>query len=95
LGFRITLIVTPRPPVVSIAVNPSQIAPGQTAQLSWDAKYATTCLASDNWTGTKPVTGQQAAAPMASGNYRYTLTCVGYGGTVSSSAVLSVQPPNQ
>jgi hypothetical protein len=98
IGFshaRAVLTVTAPPPVVTIAVKPVRIAAGQSAQLSWEADKAKTCLASDSWTGSEPTTGQEAVAPTAPGTYRYTLTCTGEGGSSSASAVLIVAPASQ
>ncbi len=92
---KATLTVTPRPPVVTIAVNPAIIAVGQSAQLSWEADYARRCLASDRWTGSEPTNGQEEVAPNVPGTYRYTLTCTGSGGTTIASAVLTVTAANQ
>jgi hypothetical protein len=98
VGFsqkRAVLTVTPQPPVVTITVNPARIGAGQSAQLSWEATHARTCLASDSWTGSKATTGQETVMPTGSSTFRYTLTCTGSGGTTSSSAVLAVQAVSQ
>jgi uncharacterized protein (TIGR03118 family) len=71
---------------VSIAVNPTTIAQGQSAMLTWSAS-GTACNASGGWSGNQTISGTQTVTPTTSGTITYTLTCAGttvsdpYGGT--------------
>jgi hypothetical protein len=83
----------PAPPAITFSANPTLLAPGGSITLTWNAANATSCTASggsgsDNWTGTEPVTSSgTVVGPIATaGNYTYTLTCTGNGGTNSQSA---------
>jgi outer membrane protein assembly factor BamB len=42
------------PPTVTITANPTSITPGQTSSLTWSSTGATSCFASDAWSGTIP-----------------------------------------
>jgi hypothetical protein len=42
------------PPTVTITANPTSITPGQTSSLTWSSTGATSCFASDSWSGTSP-----------------------------------------
>jgi hypothetical protein len=87
----------PAPPALVLAVQPSQIAPGQSAVLSWTATNSTTCSASGGtgsaWSGSEPVSGSVNTGNIATdGSYTFNLTCTGAGGMVEKSATLLVTP---
>src|SRR5205085_2713126 len=63
--------------------------PGATTTLNWGSNYATSCRASDNWSGTKAVSGSQTLAPTASS--AYTLTCTGSGGSTTQRVSVTVK----
>lgn len=79
-------------PTVAIAVQPSTIAVGQAATLTWSSTNAVACTASGGWTGARPSSGAQAVTPAATGTDGFTLTCDGMSGNgqVSTTAVLTV-----
>jgi Beta-propeller repeat len=77
-------------PTVTIAVVPTTISVGQSANLTWSSTNATSCTASGGWTGTQATSGTASESPTASGNVTYTLTCAGTGGNVQGSATLTV-----
>ncbi|MGQ0621988.1 MAG: choice-of-anchor tandem repeat GloVer-containing protein [Panacagrimonas sp.] len=85
----LTVIPIP-PPAVTLNLNAVDIRLGQSALLSWTGADAASCRASGAWSGNKPVTGNQSVKPLLIGNYTYTLTCFGPGGTTSRSATLRV-----
>jgi PKD repeat protein len=80
-----------QPPTVTIAVDPTTIDYGSHATLSWSSTNATSCVASDAWTGAQSTSGAVTVSPTITSNY--TLTCTGVGGTTSQSATLTVNPP--
>lgn len=77
-------------PAVSIAINPSSVTKGQNATLTWSSTNATTCSATNAWSGNVSVSGSQTISPSSAGTYTYSLTCSGTGGTASNSATLTV-----
>jgi hypothetical protein len=77
-------------PTVTIAVAPTTISVGQSANLTWSSTNATSCTASGGWTGTQATSGTASESPTASGNTTYTLTCTGSGGSAQGSATLTV-----
>ena len=84
----------PPPPVpeVTLAGAPQAVAAGGTSTLNWSTTAATTCRASDGWTGNKPLSGSEQVGPIRSDTL-FTLSCTGAGGTRSSSVTLSVAAP--
>jgi len=89
----------PLAPTVMLAVAPTTITVGQSATLTWSTTNATTCTASNGWTGNESTSGTQTVTPTASGTVNFTLTCTapsgsgyagGGGGTMSMSAMLTV-----
>ena len=81
--------VTTAPPTVSISVNPTTIAVGGSATLTWSSSNATSCTASGAWSGTQSTSGSQTVSSSMAGSDTYTLTCMGSGGSASASAVLA------
>lgn len=88
----LTVAVTPAP-AVTISVNPSSIATGQGSTLTWSSANASSCTASNAWSGDVATTGSQNVSPGAAGSYTYALTCAGAGGSDGNSATLTVTPP--
>ena len=71
---------------------------GQAVTVAWTSTYATSCIATTSsaaggaFTGTQMAGGSQTVVPTAAGNYTYTLSCTGSGGTKSGSASVTVTP---
>jgi hypothetical protein len=82
-------------PTVSVT-QPAPINLGQAVTVTWTSAYATSCTAAASsaaggtFTGTPPVSGSQTVVPTAAGNYTYTLTCTGTGGTTSAMGTVTV-----
>lgn len=81
-------------PTVTLSVAPTTIELGQTAALSWSSTLASSCTASNAWSGTKALGGNANISPVAGGSYTYVLTCSGPGGSTSRSATLVVNAPS-
>jgi hypothetical protein len=77
-------------PAISMTVAPSTIALGASARIAWSAKNAASCTGSDALSGTQALKGSMIFTPMLPGSYTTTLTCAGAGGSVTQSAVLTV-----
>ena len=102
----VTVSTSPPPPpppavTVDISVNPSTIALGQQAQLSWTSSNATSCSVYNNWNYSDPqfgfsssaLSGSAAVSPPYSGAAptRYTISCTSDGATyVTDTADLLV-----
>lgn len=80
-------------PTVSMHLMPTAIQPGDSASLTWSSTNATSCAAmggtgSDGWSGAQPgqnAVGLNTGAIVVAGEYAYTITCSGPGGTGSDS----------
>jgi hypothetical protein len=85
------------PPTVSFAAQPTFIQPGQSTTLSWTTTNATSCTASggdgsDGWKGNQPTasSGMSVGPLNTAGNFSYTLTCQGAGGSAGNSVTVLV-----
>ena len=79
------------PASVSVTVNPTTIAQGQSATLTWSATNGTACTASGAWSGSQSATGSMTVTPTAAGSSVYTLTCSSSAyASASGSATLTV-----
>lgn len=91
---NVTVTVTPAPaPTLSFTGSPMTFQVGGSSTLSWAATNATACSASEAWSGSKALSGNQTVTPATAGSPRFTLTCSGPGGNISRSVTLTVQPP--
>ena len=82
---------SPPPPTVTLSAAPSGIPAGRPAILTWSSTNASTCTASDAWTGAQPTSGVLKVSPPAAGTYTYTLSCSSSGSSVATaSATLTV-----
>lgn len=80
---------------VVISLSNLIVPAGKSATLSWSSANATSCNASNAWSGSQLATGSQPVAPATPGYYTYTLTCTGAGRMSSQSAVLTSYGPPQ
>jgi Fibronectin type III domain len=84
-----TVSVTAPLPTVSLGANPTTVASGATAKLTWSSTNATSCTASGGWSGTQPVSGS-LSTPSLTATTKFTLACTGSGGTATQSATVTV-----
>jgi uncharacterized repeat protein (TIGR03803 family) len=87
-----TLTVNP-PPVVQISASPQIAAPGQSYTLTWSSTNATSCVASNAWSGSISTSGTKAVTQPGAGTYTYALSCTGAGGATSNSVTVTVSTP--
>lgn len=78
-------------PEITFASNRSVIKPGANIELSWNAKFADTCTASGDWTGTKKVFGTETISKLTTPK-TFVLTCKGAGGESSQKVTVLIGP---
>jgi hypothetical protein len=87
---------TPPPaPALSLTANPTSVANGASATLSWTSSNTDSCTASGAWSGSKPLSGTADTGPLVA-DATFTLMCTGAGGSAQQSAsvaVAAVPPP--
>jgi hypothetical protein len=77
-------------PILTFDANPDVIMEGATSTLSWNSEHATSCTASNGWSGAKPLAGIEIVSPSATTTY--TLSCTGPGGMVLKSVEVGFVP---
>ena len=91
VGDDLNFMTVPLPvPTLIFTASPDTGIPGTEVTLSWVGTNVTTCLASDGWEGSKPVSG--SASLTVSATTLYTLTCTGDFGSTSAQATVTVTP---
>lgn len=90
IGVKAAGTSTPPTPTLTFTASPTSVNTGQQSTLSWSATNVTSCTASNGWTGTKAVSGNQAVTVNATTTYA--LACSGAGGTVSKTVTVAVVP---
>jgi plastocyanin len=81
----------PPVPQVSLTASADNVTAGASVRLTWTTKFATTCTASDGWTGGKTTSGDEATAALTK-TTRYTLLCTGHGGSTVAQALVLAGP---
>src|SRR3989344_3706569 len=81
------------PPTVTLAANPASIAYNAASTLSWSVSGATSCTASNAWSGAKSASGGSESTGAVTSTRTYTLTCTGAGGSTARSATVTVAAP--
>src|SRR6202035_2196431 len=80
-------------PVVSLAISPAAVLPGQNATLSWSASSATSCSANGAWSGVQQISGSMNVALASAATQTYFLECTSTSGqSVRQSVTLSLSP---
>lgn len=77
-------------PTVSLSADPNSVPAQGTTTLTWSTANATSCTASGDWSGAKPVSGSEFIGPLSSDG-SYSLTCSGSGGTSSDMVSVTIQ----
>ncbi|NCU41116.1 MAG: hypothetical protein EOM19_00115 [Candidatus Moranbacteria bacterium] len=85
--------VTPPPPppvpTLTFTADSTNIPYNTATTLRWTSTSATSCTATNAWTGAKAVNGNQSTGNLTSVK-TYILTCTGTGGSVSKSVTVNV-----
>ncbi|AKM82393.1 MAG: Glucan endo-1,3-beta-glucanase, putative, glu81A [Berkelbacteria bacterium GW2011_GWE1_39_12] len=99
VGSAAFSITTQNPaPTVDLKANnsdgPITINSGEAATLSWISANATSCSASEGWSGSKELSGSDSTGALTV-SQSYILTCTGDGGSVSDAVTVNVKTPDK
>lgn len=81
---------TPPVPVITLSAAPTSVKAGSTTRLTWSSTGATTCVASDAWTGAKATSGNADSSAL-NVDSKFTLTCTGPGGQAAANVTVLVK----
>ena len=73
-------------PTVSISLSTPKVAVHTPLTISWVATDATSCVGSDALPSVQPVNGNATVTQASGGQYTYTITCTGAGGSATAKA---------
>ena len=76
----------PAPTITSFVASATSVTSGGTVTLNWTSQNATSCTASDGWSGAEGTSGP-VTSPAITSSTTFTLTCTGAGGTTSPQSV--------
>lgn len=93
-NMPLTLTITSPPPTLTLSATATTVFIGQPFVLTWTSAYTTSCTASQSWSGTQAVSGNQTVTPASAGTFTYALSCSGPGGSANSSVTLTVDTPS-
>jgi hypothetical protein len=75
------------PPTIKLGAKPASVSSGEASTLTWSTTNATSCSASDAWSGSVAVDGSSSTGAITSAQ-TYTLTCQGAGGTTAETRTI-------
>lgn len=85
----VTVNVVAQPSVsVDISADPTTITEGGSSELTWSSENATSCTASNGWSGSKDLDGTADVSPTVTTTYA--IECTGPGGTAQDSVTVTV-----
>lgn len=79
------------PPTLTMSAAATTIPVNGSTMLTWSTTDAGGCVASNAWSGNKPVSGSESTGAL-SASAAYTLDCTGPGGAASRTVNVQVQP---
>lgn len=88
--YGLKVETTPPLPTVRLTVEPTTVAAGGSATLTWSSTNATSCVAADGWTGSRALAGSQSVGPI-NAQTRYVLNCTGPGGSASANVTVAIR----
>lgn len=90
VGVTVSTPITPLP-LVTLTAAPTHVVAGDTSTLSWVGAGASSCAASNGWSGPRATSGSEAVTVAATTTY--VLACMNLGGTATASVEVVVTPP--
>ena len=94
-GVCVTPVVTTPAPTVSVSISQPKVSVGSAATVTWTSTNATSCVGADAMSGSKAVNSSEVITPTVGGQYTYTISCTGAGGSAKQSVALVVPIPVQ
>ncbi len=92
LGLRVD--ATPPVPTVAMTASVKSVSPGGSAQLTWSSTDATSCVASQGWSGQRDPSGSVSVGPL-NAETAFALTCTGPGGSADAAVTVGVDAASQ
>ncbi len=79
-------IPSAKAPTVNISLSAAKVAVNVPVTVTWASTDATSCVGSDALPAAQPVNGNASVTQSAGGQYTYTITCTGAGGSATAKA---------
>jgi len=76
---------TPTAATANLTLNNSKGYVGGTVTVTWSSTNASSCTASNAWSGTKATSGSESFSLNSAGSFTFAITCMGTGGNGTSS----------
>lgn len=94
-GVCVTPVVATPAPTVNISISQPKTTVGSSVTVTWSSTNAKSCVGLDAMSGVKAINDSLVVTPTAGGQYTYTISCDGDGGTAKQSVGLVVPIPVQ
>ena len=83
-------VPTAKAPTVNISLSATKVAVNVPLTITWTSTDSTTCVGSEALPATQPVNGSASVTQIAGGQFTYTITCTGAGGSATAKATAIV-----
>ena len=88
-SYGLKVADSPAPAAITFTASPTTVQAGQKTTLQWTATNATTCTASNGWSGVRAVSGSVESEALQA-TTTFELNCSGVGGNTSSAVTVTV-----
>ncbi len=88
-----TPVITTPAPTITFSSSSSSVELSNEFTLTWSSTNATSCAASEDWSGDNGVSGTQAITSTTAGEKSYVLTCTGEGGSATETVTVTILEP--
>ena len=89
-GGSTPTIPTPTSATANLTLNNTKGYVGGTVTVTWSSTNASSCTASNAWSGTKATSGSESFSLNSAGSFTFAITCTGTGGNGTSSKSFAV-----
>ena len=89
-GGSTPTIPTPTSATANLTLNNAKGYVGGTVTVTWSSTNASSCTASNAWSGTKATSGSESFSLNSAGSFTFAITCTGTGGNGTSSKSFAV-----
>jgi len=89
-GGSTPTIPTPTSATANLTLNNTKGYVGGTVTVTWSSTNASSCTASNAWSGTKATSGSESFSLNSAGSFTFAITCMGTGGNGTSSKSFQV-----
>lgn len=91
-AYGLRVADAPPMPTVRLTAAAASVVSGSSTTIEWSTTDATSCAASQGWSGARATSGSQSVGPLTTAT-TYEINCTGPGGSASATTTVAVAAP--